>query len=52
MGTEANGIFSLGWVEDTFDLHFNERPKLKNLQELCRRNWDKGQELSREKDIA
>jgi len=38
---EANGIFLLVCVEDKFDLHFNERPKLKNLLERHPKNWDK-----------
>lgn len=35
---EANGIFLLAHVQDEFDLHFNERPKLKNLLELHPKN--------------
>lgn len=35
---EADGIFLLVSVEDKFDLHFNERPKLKTLLE--RHPWN------------
>lgn len=37
-----NGMFSLVWAEDKVDLHFSERPKLKNfgdsVEEIVRRD--------------